>query len=221
MCFLALFHYSLQLLQGTVLLWSTHCSKWSNLFMPEALTTEEWVLAGAIPSQEFKKSHIHNRKQDPRPVLFSCFLWSLSSFLIHRWNLTYPIWVRPHLVCLRCPYRTKSNQKKNPKRKKHRRIFFLTRWCIPVGAASWCLTCCCVKTVSSVFHGEIMPSNSPQFPIQFAHFGSARGPAPFNSSHLTKWTLWKEEVHPLFLGFSLYCCCFMPPPLLWIGSAEK
>lgn len=202
--------------------------------MPDALTTQEWLLAGAIPSQEFKKSHVHNCKQDPRLALFSAsrFLWSLrtrpSGQVLKTFIIILDSTVESHLSNLdmvppalsaTMSLQQKLNKKKE--RKNHQGICFLTQHCNPNGAASWCLTCCCVKTVSSVFHGEIMPSNSPQFPIQFAHFGSARGPAPFNGSHLTKWTCWKGEVHPLFLGFSLYCCCFMPPPLLWIGSAEK
>lgn len=31
--------------------------------MSEAMTTQEWLLEGAIPSQEFKKSHV-NRIRD-------------------------------------------------------------------------------------------------------------------------------------------------------------
>lgn len=69
--------------RGRCVLKSAHCSNWSNLLMPEGLTTQERLLAGAIPSQEFKKSHPHNRKQDPRLALFpaSRFLWSLCTRL--------------------------------------------------------------------------------------------------------------------------------------------
>lgn len=51
---------SLQSLQGIVFLLSAH---WSNPVMPETSTAQKRLLAGAIPSQEFK--NIHNRKQDP------------------------------------------------------------------------------------------------------------------------------------------------------------
>lgn len=153
-------------------------------------------------SKNFLKSE---RKQDPRPALFPAprFLRSLHTHLTAQVLKIFIIALNSlmgsYLSNLSTALHALSgnvtlwNQKqkkiiKNFKKGKinHGRICFLTRQRVPIGGASWCLTCCCVKTVSSVFHREIMPSNSAQLPIQFAPFGSARGPAPFSGGRLTK-----------------------------------